>query len=243
MSSFVHSPTRTFTAGGALAQYRRVKLSTGKLAYAGASDSDIGTLETAAFADGDTRAVRLRNAEGTAQMVASEAISLGATVYAAADGKVAASGSIVVGQALVAAGANNDVIEVLRHSDPADPFTTQTVTADDSESALNQILPGVNSVVVGGVTNNANDFVVLPALADVENGYTITVIGSASSNFEVRTPADSDEEINSENCDGTKEYLFTDTQIHEFVKINNTIGWMGHGYSAIGAVVTAVVPD
>ena len=26
-------------------------------------------------------------------------------------------------------------------------------------------------------------------------------------------------------------------------KIDGTIGWMGHGHSAIGAVVTAVVPD
>jgi len=37
--------------------------------------------------------------------------------------------------------------------------------------------------------------------------------------------------------------LFTNTQIHRFVKIDNTIGWMAHGYSALGAVVTAVVPD
>ena len=40
-----------------------------------------------------------------------------------------------------------------------------------------------------------------------------------------------------------REDLLTATQIHKFVKINNTIGWMGHGYSALGAVVTAVVPD
>lgn len=120
---------------------------------------------------------------------------------------------------------------------------TQTVTADDSESSLNKILPSVTSVVVGGVTNDANDFVVLPALASVPNGHEITIIGSAGANFEVRTPASSNEEINSEDCDGTKEYLFTNTQIHRFVKINNTIGWMGQGYTAIGAVVTAVVPD
>lgn len=120
---------------------------------------------------------------------------------------------------------------------------TQTVSADDSESALNTVLPGVEVVIVEGVTNGANDFIVLPSLAAHRSGKPITVIGSAGSNFEVRTPATSAEEINSEDCDGTKEYLFTDTQIHEFVKINDTIGWMGHGYSAIGAVVTAVVPD
>ena len=51
------------------------------------------------------------------------------------------------------------------------------------------------------------------------------------------------EEINSEDCDGTKEYLLTATQIHRFTKIDNTIGWVGQGFTAIGAVATAVVPD
>jgi hypothetical protein len=46
-------------------------------------------------------------------MVASEAITKGNAVYAAAGGKVAATGSVYEGTALEAAGANNDVIEVL----------------------------------------------------------------------------------------------------------------------------------
>ena len=120
---------------------------------------------------------------------------------------------------------------------------TQTITADDSVSTLNTIKAGKDKVYVDGVTEDANDFIVLPSLADVPNGFEITVVGMAGANFEVRTPATSGEEINSEDCDGTKEYLFTDTQIHKFVKIDNTIGWMGHGYTAIGAVATAVVPD
>lgn len=121
--------------------------------------------------------------------------------------------------------------------------TAQTVTADDSESSLNVIQAGKDKVYVDGVTNDANDFIVLPSLADVPDGHTITIVGQAGANFEVRTPAASAEEINSEDCDGTKEYLFTDTQIHKFIKIDNTIGWMAHGFTAIGAVVTAVVPD
>ena len=121
--------------------------------------------------------------------------------------------------------------------------TPVTLIADDSESSLNVIPAGKDKVYVDAVTNDANDFVVLPSLASVPNGFEITIVGQAGANFEVRTPATSAEEINSEDCDGTKEYLFTDTQIHKFVKIDNTIGWMGHGYSAIGAVVTAVVPD
>lgn len=120
------------------------------------------------------------------------------------------------------------------------------ITADDATPAVlgqNVIPPKALVVEVSGVANNANDWIVLPALADVPIGHKIMVIGSAGANFEVRTPASSAEEINSEDCDGTKEYLFTDTQIHYFTKIDNTIGWMGNGFSAIGAVVTAVVPD
>jgi hypothetical protein len=177
-------------------------------------------------------------------MIASGAITAGNSVYAAAAGKIAASGTIVLGTALESSTADGDVIEVLRTADTTSPFASQTVVADDAEVAgLNVILPGIEGVYVDNVTNDANDFVVLPALASVPIGYTITMIGQAGANFEVRTPATSAEEINSEDCDGTKEYLFTNTQIHRFVKIDNTIGWMAHGYSALGAVVTAVVPD
>ena len=120
------------------------------------------------------------------------------------------------------------------------------VTPDDATPAVvgqNAIAPGIRSVVVDAVTNDANDWITLPALANVPDGHEITILCSAGGNFEMRTPAASDEEINSENCDGTKEYLMTDTQVVKVVKINNTIGWMAHGYSAIGAVVTAVIPD
>lgn len=121
--------------------------------------------------------------------------------------------------------------------------TPVILIAAATQGTGNSIPPLAQTVEVQGVANDANDFIVLPSLASVPNGHRITVIGSAGANFEVRTPASSAEEINSEDCDGTKEYLFTDTQIHYFTKIDNTIGWMGNGYSALGAVVTAVVPD
>lgn len=117
------------------------------------------------------------------------------------------------------------------------------LTAAAANSATNSIPPRLKVVEVQGVTTDANDWITLPSLASVPNGHQILVIGSAGANFEVRTPASSNEEINSEDCDGTKEYLFTDTQLHYFTKIDNTIGWMGNGFSAIGAVVTAVIPD
>jgi hypothetical protein len=98
-------------------------------------------------------------------------------------------------------------------------------------------------VKVTAVANDANDFVVLPSLYSCPDGHEIVLLCSAGANFELRTPAASTELINGQDCDGTKEYLCTDTQVVKVVKINNTIGWMAHGYSAVGAVVAAVVPD
>ena len=116
------------------------------------------------------------------------------------------------------------------------------LTPDSAGSSANSIPPYVKVARLGANVNGVTDFTVLPSLADVPNGHRITIIAGAA-NSEVRTPDGSDEEINSENSDGTKEYLLTATQIHYFTKIDNTIGWMGNGMSAIGAVVTAVVPD
>ena len=116
------------------------------------------------------------------------------------------------------------------------------LTPDSVGSSLNSIPPKTLVVRLGANVNGVNDFTVLPSLADVPNGHRITIIAGVA-NSEVRTPALSAEEINSEDCDGTNEYLLTATQIHYFTKIDNTIGWMGNGMSAIGAVVTAVVPD
>ena len=118
----------------------------------------------------------------------------------------------------------------------------QEVFPNSAQGAANTVTPGVRVVKVGANVNDVNDFIVLPSLATVQNGHQITVIAGAA-NCEVRTPASSNQEINSEDCDGTKEYLCTDTEVLKVVKINNTVGWMAHAYTAIGAVASAVVPD
>lgn len=122
-------------------------------------------------------------------------------------------------------------------------YTPVELVAQATQISKNSIPPLAKSVKVTGVANDADDFIVLPPLNSCPDGHEIVILCSAAANFELRTPASSAEEINSEDCDGTKEYLCTDTQVLKCVKINNTIGWMAHGYSAIGAVVAAVVPD
>jgi len=122
-------------------------------------------------------------------------------------------------------------------------FKVKNITADDSDSALNTIPAGVVSVNVVGVTNDTDDYIVLPLLKTVQDGHEISIQCATGGAFEMRTPASSTELINNKDCDGTTEYLCTDTEVLKVVKIDDTIGWMAHAYSAIGAVVTAVVPD
>lgn len=111
MSQYYETAVRPDTAAGAIGQHLRVK-TTGALVVAAATDVELGTMEFPCTAAGPC-AVRLRTAQGTRKMVASEAITRGAAVYAAAGGKVASTGSVFVGTALEAATADGDVIEVL----------------------------------------------------------------------------------------------------------------------------------
>lgn len=117
-----------------------------------------------------------------------------------------------------------------------------TLTPDDAQGTVNSIPAHVRVVRLSANVNGVNDFTVLPSLAHVPDGHQITIIAGAA-NSELRTPAASAEEINSEDCDGTKEALLTATNIYTCTKIDNTIGWMLEGRTAIGAFQTAIVPD
>lgn len=121
-------------------------------------------------------------------------------------------------------------------------FEAVTINPAATQSLANSIAPGVKSVRLGANVNDVNDFTVLPPLASVENGHQIVIIAGAA-NSELRTPASSNEKINNEDSDGTKEALLTATNIHFVTKIDNTIGWMLEARTAIGAYVTAIIPD
>lgn len=304
MSQFVETATKMFTAGAAIAMYLRVKLSAGLLAKAGSTDHELGTLESASFASGDVRAVRLRSAQGTCKMVAAGAITAGNPVYAAANGKIDASGTVLLGIALEAAAADGDIIEVLRRQETSDSsasggttaaafkvdsdsttpkielaaqtagtgdykatikppatltadrvFTlpgdfagnlmtdyTQTVTPNSNSGAASSIAVGVTQVDVGAVTTDANDWIVLPAIASVPIGFSINIAANAGTNFELRTPAASNTKINDVDSDGTQEYLCTDTDMIIVTK-RTTTGWVAQSLTKLGAVRTAVVPD
>lgn len=113
-SQYAEGPTKAFPVSGALAQHLRVSFNGTVLALAGANELGVGTMEEPTFAGDTIGTVRLRNSGGTVKMVAAGAVTAGAPVYAAAGGKVASSGTFLLGQALEAASGDNSVIEVLR---------------------------------------------------------------------------------------------------------------------------------
>jgi hypothetical protein len=221
-----------------------VVLSAGVLAAAGSTDVALGTMEYRALAGDEQGTVRLRTAAGTQLMVASGAITAGNPVYAAANGKVAGAGTVFCGTALEAATADGDIIEVLPgpNTDLTSMTLAQTVNPAADSGAGSTILGAYHAVDVGAVTNDANDWIVLPPIADVPIGHTIRIAANAGGNFELRTPAASNTKINDVDSDGSAEYLCTDTDLIIVTK-RTTTGWVAQSITKLGAVRAAVVPD
>lgn len=122
-------------------------------------------------------------------------------------------------------------------------FETQYISPAAAQSAANSIKPGVKQVRLLANVNDANDFTVLPPLASVPDGFTLTIVAGTAANSELRTPASSNEKINAQDGDGTKEALLTATSVYTLTKVDGTAGWVMVGHTALGAFETAVVPD
>jgi len=111
MSQFNDTGYQSVTLTEAVAQYLRTDAS-GTLC--GITERGIGVAAVGG-AIGAVIPVALHSKQGTFKVVASAAISKDAIVYSAAAGKVGPSASTAykLGIALEAAGANNDVIEIM----------------------------------------------------------------------------------------------------------------------------------
>ena len=117
---------------------------------------------------------------------------------------------------------------------------TVDLVANDDNGEASTVPAYVKQVTVSSVTNDANDWVRFPAIDDLPAGTTIEVICNAGSNFNIRTPVDSDETINGVNADGTNEYLATDGDIVRLT--SNGTGWVGVSIQSTGAIRSAVTP-
>lgn len=128
MTTQSNSP-QTYTAGEALTEWLRVKAHGRTVYLADAVDYGIGVVqETVAITK--SAPIRLDLHGGTSKMTASGVITAGQRVYAAANGKIAATGSKLVGTALDTASGNGSVIEVLPH-----PGYQQSSSSSSSSSS------------------------------------------------------------------------------------------------------------
>jgi len=117
MSQMIEGPRKTYLADAAIGVNLRVKISDATtkpptVSVAGASDPSTGVTEAAVLAAGPV-SILLANAQGTKKMSASEAITGGNSVYAAAAGQVASTGTVVEGEAQETTTAADDIFEVL----------------------------------------------------------------------------------------------------------------------------------
>ena len=116
-------------------------------------------------------------------------------------------------------------------------------SATSADTRSRTIGRSVKQVSVLAVTNDTADFITLPSLASVPEGHEITIVCSAGTAFELRTPAGSTEKINNVDSDGPEEYVCTNGAILHVTKISNTTGWEANSFTAVGAIIGAVVPD
>lgn len=116
-------------------------------------------------------------------------------------------------------------------------FSPYYIQADSSHTVTNDIPLGRNAIVVSAVTNNAQDFVVLPLLSTVPVGHKITLLSSVKATVKSR----STEKINNVDSSGTDKFVIEAGNTYTITKMSNTAGWMAFALSSLGAQVAAIV--
>lgn len=167
----------SIVAGAARAVNLRVYNSSGTWTTADATHGAVGVQLQASLASTDIVGVKAISAPGTVRMIANEAVTEGATVYAAAAGKVATSGTIIEGQALTAATADGDVIEVvpIHNRDVSAAITGTTAATFQVDSDLGKPRTGLKSQ-----TGGTGDFVAyLQAPSTLSAARTYSLDGDA----------------------------------------------------------------
>jgi len=115
MSQKCDANTRSFNAIEAIPLHALVSMSSTGVQVCAINEEPIGVATREAFAAGNEIAVKLFTGAGTHKMIASAALAKGASCFTAADGEIGASASTAyrIGIVLEAAGADQDIVEVL----------------------------------------------------------------------------------------------------------------------------------
>lgn len=155
-----------FPNNSALAEGTRVKMSAGFLVAASSSEDEIGTIEQRVLATDTVATVLPINAYGVRHMIAAGAITQYATVYAAASGKIDATGTLVRGMAMEAASGAGSVIKVIFANGAS--LGSQTLGVASATVAAAGTVQGDAAQIATGftlVTGATNAGVLLPAAA------------------------------------------------------------------------------
>lgn len=154
----------TFVVAAALGQYLRVKLSSGKLVVAGATDTSyLGTTNKEAFAADAKVTITPANMPGGKKFVAADAIAKHGEFTWAASGKIKAKGANDVARGVVISDggstADGDIVECVEYPNPSGRAVTvaalgQTISGTYSQSEVQAISTKVDAILTA--LKNAN---------------------------------------------------------------------------------------
>lgn len=190
------------------------------VALSGATNLPLGTIDNIETATDQTQKVILLGKEKTVKMVASEAMAtLGVKVYAAASGKVALTGVVLVGRLLTAAGADGDVVEV--------------------ESVVPRVEPnGTNTVAGGTLAIPVTKRRVSKTTGGVEALTLANGLPGQRLNIELVTDG-GDGTLTPTTTTGFTSIVFADAKdIAELEYVDDTVGWIIIGLSGAAAPPT-----
>lgn len=167
----------------ALAEGTRVKMSAGFLVAASGSEDEAGTIEQRVFATDPVATVIPLGAAVVRHMICAAAITQYATVYAAAAGKIDASGTLVRGIALDAGSGSGSMIRVLTMQ--STNVGTQTLSMATATVAAAGTVQGDAAAIAAGltlVTGSTNAGVLLPAAV---GGQVVIIKNNVAGNMKV----------------------------------------------------------
>lgn len=182
MSTFQDGDYGTVISGAALVANRRVRInSSAQAVYAGADELHDGVTLGSASAQGQSVAVKWREAAGTFLFTASAAVTAGGLLYGAADGKVSSTPTdAYVGRALEAASADNAVLEGLPDRSPLGRVFHTRVTVSSAQAAANSTNGQVDIDTGFGAAPRRRLVTVYTATTGrVKSGYDVTDLTSA----------------------------------------------------------------
>lgn len=126
-----------------------------------------------------------------------------------------------------------------RPGDAVEGSGTATIVAAADSSYKSRVPISASFVQVTAVTNDANDWIVLPTGVGVGH----RVRGWSVVAHEIRTQASSNIKINDVDSDGSQEAAIPATTLWEATYVSVAQGWVLVAWSELAAAVTAIVPD